>query len=251
MRLGQAARSYKTTTDNIAGLLKENFREVNCHPNVKLTDEEMEFLNTLFAAKENTQEEQIDFENIVDQEFIQNENQEDIPAYIEELRPKVITLEKEFTEQTEGLDSYKAEKVALEGLKVVGKIDLPLEKPKEDKVREERKNTSNTKRSYPQKSKKQKTKGELSPAELRAKEQRIAYKKKIEEEKRLKTLKKEHYEVHVKSRLKPTKSKKKKSKIATSPKPSKEAQIRTEKAKKATGIKRFWLWLNGAYDKQN
>ena len=210
MRLGQAARSFNTKTHKIASLLRENFRELNSHPNVKLTDEEMEFLNSVFTAQEDTKEVEIAPDSAV--EVIPTESQDDIPTFIEKLRPKIITLEKEFIEKTEGLDSYKAEKVSLEGLKVLGKIDLPEPKPKEEKVQEQRENRTERKRSDRNRKKRSKVKRELSPAELRAKEQRMAYKKKVEEGERLKTLKKKHYEVSVKSKLQLTKPKKKKKK---------------------------------------
>ena len=251
MRLGQAARSFNTTTDKIAGLLKENFREVSSHPNVKVTDEEMEFLNSFFAPQEDEQEEVTQTEAIVSEEEAQVEDQSETPAFIEELRPKVITLEKEFTEQTEGLDSYKAEKVSLDGLKVVGKIDLPEPKPKEEKVETEENKEKRPERKRSDRNRKNRSRGrkELSPAEVRAKEERLAYKKKVEQENRQKTLKKQHYENNVKSKLQSPKPKKKKRKVIVESGNRIHQVKHVEKAKKATGLKRFWLWLNGAYDK--
>lgn len=265
MRLGQAARSFQTTTHSLADLIKENFREVNAHPNVKLTEEELVFLNAYFEVEKN--EEELSSEEVttdlvteqdspeLDEESLDEEELNNPPQFIEELRPKVITLEKEFNEQTEGLDSYKAEKVELEGLKVLGKIDLPEPKIKEEKETSKRDNQRTSKRTEDRRSKKgPRAKKGPSPAELRAKEERLAYKKKIEQEERLKTLKKKHYDEQVKAKLEPAKPKKKKKKEAISSLDDK-AQVQKKttqrKTKKATGLKRFWLWLNGAYDQHD
>ncbi|MFT7150271.1 MAG: hypothetical protein ACI82Q_002136 [Nonlabens sp.] len=48
MRLGQLSRKLEVSSDQIAKLLNDNFREVSSHPNVKLTDEELTFVENHF-----------------------------------------------------------------------------------------------------------------------------------------------------------------------------------------------------------
>ena len=42
MRLGQLSRQLEISSDKIVKVLADNFREVNNHPNIKITEEEGE-----------------------------------------------------------------------------------------------------------------------------------------------------------------------------------------------------------------
>jgi len=254
MRLGQAARTFETTTDKLVKLLAENFREVNDHPNIKLTEEEVLFIEEQFQPKtEIAQDETLvapreeEAPKLEQQES--SEVKEVAPEFIESLRPQVFSLEKDFTEKTQDLEQYKAEKPELDGLKVLGKIDLPEPKPKAEKEDAKKERDTRKERRQPRKERQPR---QNQAVEQRKKEQRIAMRKKYEAVKRAKELKKKHYEENIKANLQNPKPKKKRKKelhsVAVSP-ATKHSTNKTTTAKKATGLKRFWLWLNGAYDK--
>jgi len=256
MRLGQAARTFETTTDELVNLLAEQFREVNNHPNIKLTDEEVNFFESHFRSEQVDQEillAEIDLthdeESTDDLERKSEETKpkQDEPHFVESIRPQVFSLEKDFDEKTKELEQFKAEKPELEGLKVVGKIDLPEPVKKEPKVQKKDEKEAARKKKNQRSMRKPKRN---QAAEQRKKEERIAKRKKIEAEKKAKRLKKRHYEQNVKAKLQAS-PKKKKKKVAVQ---NTSAQLTSsrqdeQKIKKATGLKRFWLWLNGAYDR--
>jgi len=275
MRLGQLSRQLNISSDQIVKVLHENFREVNNHPNIKITDEELEFLNDRFApepepvaveevapvhvepAPQAETEVEVEAEEITIDTPAENEAP---PAqeFVASLRPQVISLEDEFLAQTESLETYKAEKPHLEGLKVIGKIDLPepVVKEKEENSEEKPARKLRNDRASRQKSERNERRSN-SLIEERKKAQRLAIKKKYEEEERLKELKKKHYEEQVKAKIKPPVAKKKKRKVEETisapavpyANKAKVAPKQPQKAPKAKNpLKRFWLWLNGAYD---
>lgn len=257
MRLGQAARKYKTSTSELVKQLAVHFRTVNDHPNIKLTEEEVAFFEQALLQKEATQQVEATTSEIrstdavssAEQEISEKQQEESpqkAPAYVEKLRPQVFTLENEFNERTQGLEKFKAEKPELDGLKVLGKIELP--EPKEKKEQKDKKPKRQESRRNVQDRNRQPRKNQA--AEERKKAERIAKRKKIEAEKCAKALKKKYYEENVKAKLQSPKPKKKKKK-SMKPEASIPAakKVMQQKAKKATGLKRFWLWLNGAYDR--
>lgn len=262
MRLGQAARKFETTTDKLVKILAEEFREVNDHPNIKLTDEEVAYFEALYQPKAKEEVESIvpnkeETTSLELPEAEKEEKEENIepseekPELVDSLRPQVFTLENEFTEKTKSLEKYKAEKPALDGLKVLGKIDLPEPKPKEEK--ESKAERSEKRQQERRKREDRKQRHHKNAAiEERKRQERIAKRKKVEAEKREKELKKKHYEKQVKAKLQAQQPKKKKKKVtkeqvnSNSSRPTTSQQQPTKKAK---GLKRLWLWLNGAYDK--
>lgn len=259
MRLGQTSRTLNISSHKIVELISEHFREINDHPNVKLTDEEFDFVQNHFVVKQETEapaEQTTAVEAPDEVEEQSSEATTPIPEFIEELRPKVIRLEDEFNEQKEGIDSYKVEKVALEGLKVLGKIDLPEPKPKDASEEKEEKEKP-VKKKFERRSERKRSgarngKKSLTPAEERARLDRIAYRKRVEEEERQKALKKKHYEHNVKAKIQTSKpKKKKKAPVLENTNTSSNGKAKQQKVKKATGLKRLWLWLNGAYDQHN
>ncbi len=267
MRLGQLSRQLDVSTDKIAKLLNDNFREVSSHPNVKLTDEELLFVQNQFptetealivdikaSAPEVVEAPEVENESIVPEtKETSTEASTETPAFVESLRPQVITLEDEFNAQKEDLELYKAEKPHLEGLKVVGKIELPEPVVKEKAKVEPKKEVSRTR---DRKSNRGRRSNELSLVEQRKKEERLAKKRKYEEEQRQKELKRKHYEETVKAKLVKAAPKKKKKVVKEDTvhvAPTTSTVRKTSPAKKAAPkatnpIKRFWLWLNGAYD---
>ncbi len=262
MRLGQLSRQLEVSSEQIVILLKEHFREVNNHPNIKLTEEELHFIEDYFSPKEEAAEKTpIVEEPDTTQEEPSKENKESkdnkkVPEFVESLRPQVITLEDEFQAQTEDLETFKVEKPQLEGLKVVGKIDLPepVIKEKETTPEREEKRPRDRKQNRKRDDRKpNRNRGNSAIAE-RQKAERLAKKKRIEEEQRLKELKKKHYEENVKAKFTPVtpKKKKKKAEVADTAKVNVSLQGNVVQSQKPTAknpLKRFWLWLNGAYDK--
>lgn len=264
MRLGQLSRQLEVSSDKIVKLLNDNFREVNNHPNIKLTEEELAFVQNQFQplaeevnpeVKEPVAETQPEVSN----EEIETTPGEQAPEFIESLRPQVITLEDEFLAQTDGLELYQTEKPHLEGLKVVGKIELPepvvKEKPEESTEKPVRKPRERNSSRRDRKGR-NKNRNTLSPAEERKKAERLALKKKYDQEQRLKEQKRKHYEENVKAKLAKTSAKKKKKVVKTEGEhvtPTTHRVHQTSASRKPTPttknpLKRFWLWLNGAYD---
>lgn len=167
----------------------------------------------------------------------------------------------------------KTEKPVLEGLKVVGKIDLPEPKKPEPKAEEETENKETENK--PEKKHQQRRNGRndrgrgrnrknqrqrLSPLEYeRQKAERLAKKKKKEAEKKLKQKKEEHYKAKMEAKSKgkkktaPAKLKKKapREEEAIAPLPingMSRPKPTVKKEKKKGPLKRFWGWLNGESD---
>ncbi len=203
----------------------------------------------------------------------------------EEPKKVVIQLEKpkpevkvynaiEEDEEFINAELIKTEKPVLEGLKVVGKIDLPEPKKPEPKAEEEGATEASTDK--PDKKTQQSRNGRndrgrgrnrknqrqrLSPLEYeRQKAERLAKKKKKDAERKLKQKKEEHYRTKLEAKSKttkktaPTKPKKKapQEEEAMAPLPingmSRPKPV-APKAKKGKGpLKRFWGWLNGESD---
>ncbi len=264
MRLGQLSRQLDVSSDKIVKLLNDNFREVNNHPNIKLTEEELTFVQSQFQpvveeVVPEVKEVVEDAQQTVSNEDIEATPEEQTPEFIESLRPQVITLEEEFLAQTDGVELYKTEKPHLEGLKVVGKIDLPEPIVKEKSEEPIEKPTRRTReRNANRRDRKSRTKNRntLSPAEERKKAERLALKKKFEQEQRLKEQKRKHYEENVKAKLTKTAPKKKKKAIKATDEhvaPTTHTVHQGAISRKSipmtkNPLKRFWLWLNGAYD---
>ncbi len=156
----------------------------------------------------------------------------------------------------------KTETPQLEGLKVLGKIELPEPKkpePKEDA--EEGENAEDSKDSKGRDRNKRgrgrkdrKGKQRLNPVEYeRRKTERAAKKKKESAAKKLKEKKKEHYLSNV-TQKKPSASKpEEEEEMAplpiigqTRPQPKVSKKPAGPKPKK--GLKKLWAWLNGEYD---
>lgn len=270
MRLGQLSRQLDVSTEKISKLLNDNFREVSSHPNVKLTEEELFFVKSKLGPISETNPEPVvevqapEIEKKQDDSITEaaekSEDKKKIPEFIEELRPQVITLEDEFLAQTDGLEVYKAEKPHLEGLKVVGKIELPeplVKEKSEDEAKKEVRKIRDRKTNRREDARRRSGSSGSSLVEERKKAERLAKKKKFEDEKKLRELKKKHYDQNVKAKIVKSPPKKKKKPVpatVTHSAPNTSTVKQRIPSKKATPkstnlLKRFWLWLNGAYDK--
>ncbi len=161
-------------------------------------------------------------------------------------------------EDDPNIEVIKAPKIELEGLKVIGKIDLPEPKPKPEKVVEEapkkeerRKPRENRAANRNGRGRHQKSGNGNSIEEERKRQERIAQRRKRDELARIKKKKEAHYKQKLKSR--PVAQKPKKA-------PIQPERVKTEapvvyqnkpsvQATKKGPLKRFWSWLNGDYDK--
>ena len=153
----------------------------------------------------------------------------------------------------------KTETPQLEGLKVVGKIELPepkKPKPKPESGDTKEKDADEQKSNQNQKNKGwkgRKAKKRLNPIEYeRRKAEKEARRKKAEAAKKLKQKKKEHYQTNVKPQA-PSKPQNeaihKEEEIAPLPIVGMSRTKPEVKANLKKGIRKFWAWLNGEYDK--
>ncbi len=263
MRLGQLSRKLEVESSTIVKVLKEHFREVNNHPNVKILDEEYDFLLNRFGPKPLTPAEESSIEIPIEPKEVIEETEakdaspkKETPVFVESLRPRVITLESEFDQKKRELESYKAEKPELEGLKVVGKIELPEPKPKAPKVdNKDAEGSEGTKtvdeRNLRPRNKRKDNRQRVnrSPAEERKRAEQLANRRKAQEERQLKELKKKHYEENVKAKLEKPKRKKKKKFVQQFEATIQQDQVQKQPQKSSNPLVRFWRWLNGDYDK--
>lgn len=134
----------------------------------------------------------------------------------------------------------KAPKKELDGLRVVGKIDLPEPKPKKQDTDKSPGNRHSDKRNS---SLSEEEKERRRQAAKRKKERYEAQKerrKKEKEQRRLKALKKAHYEEKLKQTKPIKKPKHDPTKKATS-----KVEITHETQEPESFVGRFWKWLNG------
>ena len=146
----------------------------------------------------------------------------------------------------------RAKKIKLEGIKILGKIDLPepvvKEKPVEDNPKEKpsgRKRNSSKDQRKDNRYDRRRTKPETYEQKLK-KQEREAQKKKRDREKKLKDKKKKFYQEKRSTITTPTqlKGKKKKKKATAEKSNHKKKEVVYHK----NPIRRLWAWLNGKYD---
>ena len=281
MRLRQLARKLQVQPKQLIAVLSKNGHEIENDPNFKLTeaqealilktiplpeDENIELakeavIEAVEVPKEVVEEVETPTEEIVTPKPKVEAPKEKKPAKTKEV-PKVYSLEKEEQEKHKDVELIKAPKLKLEGLKVLGKIDLPEPKVKEktttpetdeNKEKGTQRKAAHNRTNNRQDRKRQHQRSRPNSVELeRRKAEKEAKQKKQAEEKRLKELKAKHYKETVQAKLKAQNPKKKKTQVAenkaptTSTKPSKH-KPQAQKPKK--GLRKLWAWLNGELDK--
>ncbi len=147
----------------------------------------------------------------------------------------------------------RVKKIKLEGIKVVGKIDLPEPKVKEaeenteteevEKKEEKPKKNYRKDRKHHHKGRKQRRSGKRETYEERIKREKREAELKLRKLEKQKKLKKKQYyieNVQANVQIKPPKKSKKKLKA--------ESRVQQEIQKPKNPLKRFWGWLNGKYD---
>ena len=207
-------------------------------------------------------ESKLDDEKIVLEEITSpQENVAEVASASEvENEQKVGTVEDLESEDFEKIELIKAKKVKLEGIKVVGKIDLP-EKPKkepaetsiEEELDAENKRLSRTKpasgnRNFNRDRKKKRHGKNHTPSSYEDKlkeEEREKLKKRRRRENAEKRRKKKYYQEHIEPKISQRQKKNKKSNNSEVQNPGQKKEVIVHK----NPIKRFWAWLNGKYDK--
>lgn len=283
MRLSALARKIDQTPKKLTLFLEENNIKLDNGINTILNEEAIQLVYNYFAPEqkkdpviENTSDVEDQDDNLgeIDEKESQKESIDTKPEEDNtvpsgsindgkevdksnvQVKPKAGTIEDLEEGKAEEIDLIKVKKVKLEGIKVVGKIELP-EKPKKE---ESEKSDPNAKVETPVKPKKElraKRAGHPGKKYQKGRKSRkpLSYEEKLKIEERNKKrqlkqkLKKEkerkkaHYEQTVKAKI-VSKSKKKKTK-----KQSLQLAKSQEVVVYKNPIKRFWAWLNGKYDK--
>ena len=266
MRLSQLARKLELSpTDLILFFEKNKIVKYNS-PNNKIEEEDLPIALNHFKPEElvaeigeETSNEPISLEIITDKK--NDENMELSESYSTITDGESIKQDS-LKDPVDKIEVIRMPKIKLEGVKVVGKIDLPdpVKKVKNENngksadqqkdmegvsvknIKNEYKKTN--KRSPRQKSKRQNSRSVLSYEERLQREER----RKIQEQQRAKKLKKDqkknHYLKNVQSNITPATKKKKNKK-------SDELELEPIKNRPEykNPIKKFWAWLNGEYDR--
>ncbi len=283
MRIAQLSRKLNISQTEITGFLKRRKIEGYGGGNSRLTEEHLRlvidyFRPELLADFFNTEEENDDPGFLspnpktasvrkTDQNLPEPEPENAKPVSVpvtEKTEPDPEVKEKAAEEKVEVI---RAPKVKLEGLKVVGKIELP-EKPAEkkesrpvEKTGQEPGNAGdkieNREKSGRRKNKKVSRSGKIKNGRRRRSGREETYEEKLkrlerekikrqkEKEKRLREKKRLHY-------LKTVKEKQATETKVKKPKKKKEISIAgapvPEKKYYKNPLRRFWAWLNGEFD---
>ncbi len=138
----------------------------------------------------------------------------------------------------------KAAKVSLQGLNVLGKIDLPEPKSKQEKEESPKRiKKDNSKNRSPKRAVSRSSRKELTPQQLREREKKKEIRKKEEEERRAKKKREEFYKEQI---LKPKQEQQKKKKPKQKLKKSAHSveNKSTVKPLPKSILGKFWRWLN-------
>ena len=298
MRIGQLARKFDLSTQDIIDTLNKASPASSFHPNTKLSDDQETYVidslglvlmdldedkepepvavdeddQQLMSTEESSQPvkkddtaqlESIDslVEEVVDDEQAENENEEVVKAVDQHIDPEVeqddgaeiysdkllALLEAEDSEvDLTKITRIKAPKRDLEGLKVVGKIELPEPKQKTTKAETEQEEEPEV-RYYKKPRRPKLTEEQLEERRLRAKKKKAAHEARLEKSRKEKAFrdqkkrKKAHYEEQIKTA--PSHSAKKKGKSNPSH-TSTSKSLSKSKDKPKTVFGKFWRWLN-------
>ncbi len=290
MRLGQLARKLGITQSEITNFLESNGFEKIEGSNAKVPDDQEKLTIEHFApeidiaeSESNVENINVDISDLISEETSEEEFEEDDSSEqgdeidstapietvseqesesetdeIEQVDPPIaqesLSPENELEEGTnEEVEVIRVKKIKLEGIKVVGKIDLPELKPKkedetdnsEESSLTEKTSDDNTRRKNKQYSKnKRKRQTRRETYEQRVNREKKEEERKLERQHRaLKRKKKQYYVDNIQSRSQPKLTKKKNRKQQL---PSDKAHHIASKPKNP--ISRFWGWINGKYD---
>ncbi|ELR73432.1 translation initiation factor IF-2 [Fulvivirga imtechensis AK7] len=272
MRLVQLARKLGVTQNEIIRFLSGQGVDIGQSSNAKVNEEHTQLIYNHFGNPNEQLEEDKKIEESSEEttepllstqgasensEFIEPQEAEPAVQSAKDEQPGEVhiedTKETQSEEDKQQTEVIRAKKIKLEGIKVLGKIELPEPPKKEEKTDESndqqvsapsrnRKKDTQDRKSQKRQTKRKKTE---SYEQKLKRQEREALRKKREREKKLKDKKKRFYEEQVKSAPQ-EKIKKKPSK-----KPAKKQEPASRKRlikKHSNPIIRFWEWLNGKYD---
>lgn len=269
MRLGQLSRKLNVKSGEIIALVEKKFDvTIKDHPNCKIPDEFLVDLLSHFEANrpstekelvEEVEEKNAETPSVEEEKKVADSSENEAPNTNEEI--SASNLEDEDYELIIEEGIIKAPKPEIEGVKVVGKIDLPEPKKGSEEEKEQENNETDsadssesldrteeqkkTVRSRAQGKKnrpKRKTRKVLSHEEKKKREEERYRKEQEAKKKREKELKRKNYE----------KLMREKAASVTSKKSSKHKKKRSTKSTKREAIKeeprtlwgKFMRWLN-------
>lgn len=266
MRLSQIARKLGVAPSTVSELLVKKGYDTPKNGNAKLNEEQIAELYKHYdivvftepevikeleaeAEKEANMEEAVIEEKEIEiaapsLEMIKEEEVENINEPEESLAVEEVTEE-------EPIEVIRAKKVKLEGIKVLGKIDLPEPKVKkeveetEDSEKEEVTTKKRPQRTPRNKRDQRRKKPELTFEQKQAAADRKREREKREREKKIKEKKQAYFRENIKpkqteSALAAKKRKKKKEQ-------AKQSSPQRTKITTKNPFKRFWQWLNDPY----
>ena len=269
MRLGQIARKYDVSVQDIIDILRENIPDLNMmHPNAKLDLESESFIEEHFresiqdspvteteaeisiaSIEENHTSDEINIG--IYNELLEDKNSSEVTSNeAEEIIatiPETITTDKllelvESDEQNVDLSKItliKAPKKELNGLKVLGKIDLPEPRKPKSPEKEEKKSKENGKKQNHLSEEEAEKRRLWAKKKKEENEARLEQKRKEKEKQQLKALREAHY----KQRIQQNKPKSKKQKVVSEAVNTANIESFT-KHKPKTILGKFWHWLN-------
>ncbi|GAA0893768.1 hypothetical protein GCM10009122_34470 [Fulvivirga kasyanovii] len=274
MRLVQLSRKLGVTQNEIVDLLSKNGIKDIEGSNAKLDEHALalimeHFGNDLDVGTESTDSPQNEAptQEVAEKDSIVQHHEEKqeataIPKEPEardeaKVTEEITTAEVPAQEATEEattnqeVEVIRAKKIKLEGIKVLGKIELPepvkkeRDEPKEKPATERRPRQKRNPGERNGKKQNGRHKRTETYEQKQKRQEKEALRKKKEREKKLKEKRKAYYEQQVKTDLQ-------KPKTSTKPKKKKKIQQAPAVKKKVVyhknPIKRLWAWLNGRYD---
>ncbi len=265
MRLSQLARKLEISPTELILFFENNKIERYNSRNNKIEESDLKLALSHFSSEEMEAEIQAEAPPANDsvKDIPQKKEKESNPSHGStiDIPERDSTELKPPVEEKEEIEVIRMPKIKLEGVKVVGKIDLPepVKKVKDENTsvaEEQNRLSDNTsdggqrneyqktrKRSFKQRNRKKYTTKELSYEEKLKREER----KRIREQQQAKKLKKEqkklYYIKNIQSNVSPARKEKKSNKTERS-----EFEPIKVRPKYKNPIRKFWAWLNGEYD---
>jgi hypothetical protein len=255
MRLSQIGRKLNTTQSDIIKTLESLGEIAPTSGNSKLTDNQIALLYKAYKYNPEEEKEEVVEEAEIKEEIVEPVTKEEPIIEVEEIIEEtpiveeVVTPKEDETPKTEPIEVIRAKKIKLEGIKVLGKIELPEKPVKETpeaidtETNQEEKSTKKVVRIERQRkpSRHKHSKKPLTFDEKQALEEKNKLREKRSRERKLKEKKKEYFEKNIKPKQEKagTKKKKNKKKEIDNNSTSKRTKITTKNP-----FKRFWLWLN-------
>lgn len=260
MRLAQLARKLDIPKNEIIKFLSSKDISIETHGNTKVEDPHVKLIEKHFvqqeAEKENepeTSSKKIDAAIEKSLSYDEQLSEKDENSGLEGAKETETKPLSEVQDKT--VEVIRPKKVKLQGIKVLGKIDLPepIEKDKEEKeegaaqqkpeeeVAPKKHIRKESRKTY--KKRDRKPRQELSFEEKQKREEQKRVRQEKKRKKEIKEKKKRYYEEKIASKVSPSnkfKKKKKKETLKTDEKPV---------VKHKNIFRRFWAWLNGEYDR--